>query len=89
MAVILEIPDELYRKLEQRAREQGVTAVDLLDRVLAQSEPNWAQQLRDRGLLEEQRPEAGDAPSSWDAGFEPIVLDEPDLASRTILEGRR
>lgn len=89
MAVTLEIPDELYRKLEQRAREQGVTPVDLLNRVLAQAEPNWVQRLRDRGLLEEHRREAGDAPSSWDAGFRPIVLDEPDLASRTILEGRR
>ena len=89
MAVTLEIPDELYRKLEKRAREQGVTAVDLLDRVLTQTEPNWVQRLRARGLLEERRPEAGDAPSSWDAGFQPIVLDEPNFASRTILEGRR
>lgn len=89
MAVTLEIPDELYRKLEQRAREQGLTAVDLLDHVLRQTEPNWVQQLRDRGLLEERRSEAGDAPSSWDAGFQPIVLDDPNLASRIILEGRR
>jgi hypothetical protein len=89
MSVSLEIPDELYRKLEQRAREQGVTAADLLERVLTQTEPDWMRRLRERGLLEERPPEAGDAPSSWDAGFRPLVLDEPDLASRTILEGRR
>ncbi len=89
MAVTLELPDELYQKLEQRAREQGVTPVDLLNHVLTGGEPNWVQRLRDRGLLEERRREVSDAPSSWDASFQPIVLDEPDLASRTILEGRR
>ncbi len=89
MAFTLEIPDELYRKLERRAREQGVTPVDLLESVLAQTEPYWVRRLRDRGLLEDRRPEQSDAPSSWDAGFCPIVLDEPNLASRTILEGRR
>ncbi len=87
MSVTIDLPDEVYGRLEKQARAQGRTPVEAIAQVLEEAEAARAkafwERLEEEGLVAKRKP----APAVDAEPFEPIRVQGKPL-SEVIIEER-
>ncbi|MDQ3011454.1 MAG: hypothetical protein M3X11_12210 [Acidobacteriota bacterium] len=88
MTITIDLPDEVYQRLERQARARGATTVEAIAQVLEEAEAArgkafW-ERLEAKGLVAKRKP----APAVDAEPFEPIQVQGKPL-SEVIIEERR
>jgi predicted transcriptional regulator len=88
MSITIDLPDEVYQRLERHARAQGTTPVEAITQVLEEAEvargKAFWERLEAKGLVAKRKP----APDIDAELFEPIQVQGKPL-SEVIIEERR